>query len=778
MVAELRAPASLATSLHTEAVPSAAWLEQRILDSLQRLPEEPEAQADAARALLAKIALEIAGQPHLAYRDYFPTYVRYGVEVGALDPALLDYDLELLAQAIVPERDALLGYVALATLADRYLVRHPETRQLLEAPQALWMRVAMGLALREPRGEREQWALRWYKLMSTLHYVPSTPTLFNAGTPHHQLASCYLAEVEDSLESILSSAHEFGMLAKYAGGIGTAVSKIRAVGSPVKGINGTSGGLIPFLHLYDALLASVSQGGRRRGTMCVYLEPWHLEVEAFLDLRRNAGDPYRRTPSLNTALWIPDEFFRRVEADADWYLFDPAVAPELPELFGEAFSARYRTLCQQAANGELPRRAWRRLPARELWLQILASLMETGHPWITFKDTANHRAMLAGMIHSSNLCTEIFLPTSHEEVAVCNLGSVNLARHLRADGTMDWDQLAHTVRLAMRALDNVIDLNLYPSPRAEASNLRNRPVGLGMMGFAEVLARQGLSYNAPAAAELADQLAEFVSYHAILASHELAGERGSFPTFAQSRWARGQVPIDTIAELDERREQPIAVDRTMRLDWDIVRERVRRGMRNGAVMAIAPTATIALIAGTTPSLDPYYSNVFSRQTLSGKFLEINPVLVESLRQRGLWTALVPRLIEARGDLRQIPECPPDLVDRFPTAYQITPEAYIEVAARVQKWVDMGVSRNLYHHADRPGQLSEVYLTAWRKGLKSTYYCFVQPRMQAEQSTVAVNKARRRPQWVQLAEQDVLAQNSMHSANGAYCSLDGTCESCQ
>ncbi len=749
-------------------------IDVRMLELLQQLPDRPEAEREAADLFLARIALEADEGDSTPYAAHFVRFIERGVACGALDPRLFEFDLERLARSLDPARDRLLGYAALTTLADRYLVRHPETRRILERPQALFMRVAMGLALIEPPGERERWALRWYDLMSSLRYLPSTPTLFNAGTPHHQLASCYLAEVEDSLESILGSAYEFGLLAKFAGGIGAAVTRIRAVGSPVRGINGTSGGLIPFLHLYDALLASVSQGGRRRGTMCVYLEPWHLEVEAFLDLRRNAGDPYRRTPSLNTALWIPDEFLRRVEADEPWYLFDPALAPELVDLVGPAFSERYRMLAQQAEAGLLPRRAWRRLPARELWLAILASLMETGHPWLTFKDAGNLRSQLRGIgvIHSSNLCTEIFLPTSREEIAVCNLGSVNLARHLRDDGELDWSRLAETVRLAVRALDNVIDVNLYPSERAARSNQRNRPIGLGMMGFAEVLARRGISYADPVAAELADRIAEFLSYQAILTSCELAAERGTFPTFAQSRWAEGIVPIDTLDELERERGLPVEVDRSARLDWSMVRERVRQGLRNGAVMAIAPTATIALIAGTTPSLDPYYSNLFSRQTLSGKFLEVNPVLVEELRRRGLWERLLPELVAARGDLRAVPGCPPELVDRFPTAYQIPPGAYLEVAARVQKWVDMGVSRNLYHAADRPSQLSAAYLAAWRKGLKSTYYCFVQPRMQVEQSTVAVNKARRRPQWVQLAEQEVLG--------GTACGLDGrgTCESCQ
>ncbi|MCS7050472.1 MAG: ribonucleoside-diphosphate reductase subunit alpha [Thermomicrobium sp.] len=760
--------------LRTTAPDDLRVLEERIVTALGQLPDRPEAEREAAALLLERVAREADDGRELPYPEHFRRFLERGIACGALDPRLAEFDLGRLACALDPRRDGLLGYTAVATLADRYLVRDPETRRILERPQALFMRVAMGLALAEHPSQRTEWALRWYELMSSLRYLPSTPTLFNAGTPHHQLASCYLAEVEDSLESILGAAYEFGLLAKYAGGIGAAVTRIRAVGAPVRGINGTSGGLVPFLHLYDALIASISQGGRRRGTMCVYLEPWHLEVEAFLDLRRNAGDPYRRTHQLNTALWIPDEFMRRIEADEPWYLFDPSLAPELPDLVGRAFTERYAELCRQAEAGYFPRRAWRKLPARELWLAILASLMETGHPWLTFKDAGNLRSQLrgVGVIHSSNLCTEIFLPTNREEVAVCNLGSVNLARHCTPDGEIDWERLGDTVRLAMRALDNVIDVNLYPSERAERANERNRPVGLGMMGFAELLARRGFSYADPRAAELADRIAEFLSYRAIEASCELARERGCFPTFAASRWAEGVLPIDTLADLAADRGIPVDVDRSRTLDWDSLRVRVRGGMRNGAVMAIAPTATIALIAGTTPSLDPYYANVFSRQTLSGKFLEVNPVLVEELRRRDMWERVLPELVAARGDLRAVPSCPADLVERFPTAYQVPPEAYVEVAARVQKWVDMGVSRNLYHAADRPSQLETVYRLAWRKGLKSTYYCFVRPRMEVEQSTVVVNKARRRPQWVQLVERAVLARE------GVACGLDGSCESCQ
>lgn len=746
-------------------------LSSLVMAAVQNIAFDPDYERAAARLMLLQIFREATGTFDIDYATYFPRYIREGVERGVLHPALLQFDLERLAYAIVPERDHLLPYIGLYTLYDRYLVRDVETQQVLEAPQALWMRVAMGLALNER--DVNGWALRFYEMMSTLRYLPSTPTLFNSGTPHHQLASCYLYDVHDSLDHILESAYEFGMLAKYAGGIGTAVTKIRAVGAPVRGVNGRSGGLIPFLHMYDALIKSISQGGRRRGTMCVYLEPWHLEIEAFLDLKRNSGDPYLRTPSLNTALFIPDEFFRRVEANDDWYIFDPLYVPDLTEVYGRKFSERYLSYIAKAEAGELPRRAWRKVKARELFLKILASLMETGHPWLTFKDATNARSMLKGIgtIHSLNLCTEIALPTNRDEIAVCNLGSVNLAQHLSEDGSVDWNKLAETVKVAMRALDNVIDLNLYPSEKAKRSNLQNRPVGLGIMGFAELLARKGISYNEPEAAELADQIAEFVSYHAILTSHELAKERGSFPRFDQSEWAKGRVPIDTLDDLERERGEPVAVDRTMRLDWAMVREKVKQGMRNGAVMAIAPTATIALIAGTSPSLDPYFSNLFSRQTLSGKFVEFNPVLVAELKRLGLWERVREQLIATRGDLQELDDVPEDLKRRFPTAFQVSPEAYLRVSAKVQKWVDMAISRNFFHNARCPSDIVEVYLQAWRMGLKSTYYCFVNPRMQVEQSTVRVNKALQRPKWVVRTETEV-------ASDGAVCSLDGECESCQ
>jgi ribonucleoside-diphosphate reductase alpha chain len=727
---------------------------------LQNLHLEPDLEPVALRLRLRDLyrqALGDAEPGEATYRRAFPCYIRQAVSRGLLDRRLLDFELEALAARLVPERDELLTYTGLATLIDRYLLRElepgddpSEDSRLLETPQFFWMRVAMGLALNED--DPTTWAARFYEVMSTLRVVPSTPTLFNAGTPYPQLASCYLADVEDSMDSILASAEEFGQLAKYAGGLGASLTKLRAAGSPVRGVNGRSSGVIPFAHFYDALINAVNQGGRRRGTLAIYLEPWHLELPAFLDLKKNDGDPYQRARRANTALWIPDLFMKQVMADGDWYLFDPAVAPELSELYGPEFEAAYWRLAERAERGELPPRAWRKLRARELFREILATMQETSHPWLVFKDAGNLRSPLrhAGVVHSSNLCTEVFLPTSSEEIAVCNLASVNLVAHLTSSpGTglqLDEQKLAESVRTAIRMLDNVIDINFYPVERARRSNLQNRPVGLGVMGFADAFARLGMAYGDEASEEWTDRVVELISFHAIAASAELARERGPFPRFAGSAWSAGRLPIDTLDDLEAARGRPVTVDRSARLPWEELRAEVARGMRNGTVMAIAPTASISLIAGTSPSLDPYYAALFTRQNLSGKFLEVNRALVDELKARGLWEAVRERLVEERGDLRFIDEIPEDLKRRFPTAYQVPPEAYVRLAARAQKWVDMGISRNLYFQERALERMEAVYLTAWELGLKSTYYVFMAPRMYAEQSTVRVNKAVKRPRW--------------------------------
>lgn len=741
-------------------------LELALLQASQgRIHQDPGYERLAARLMLRRLYREALGTPEPdpdAYRAGFCRYVPQAASAGALDERLLRFDLQGLSRVLRPERDLWLPLIGVSTLADRYLVRDPETRRLLEVPQFLFMRVAMGMSLVER--DPATWAEAFYDAMSRLDYLPSTPTLFNAGTPHHQLSSCYVSDVLDSMHHILQSCEEFGKVAKYAGGLGASVTKLRAAGAPVRGINGTSSGIIPFIHLFDSLIRAVSQGGRRRGTLAVYLEPWHLEIRAFLDLKRNAGDPYLRAHSLNTALWVPDEFLLRVERDDEWYLFDPAYTPELPDLWGEAFSRAYRCRIEEARAGRIPPRAFRVESARSLFREILATLQETSHPWVAFKDASNVRSMLPGVIHSSNLCTEIHLPTSEEEMAVCNLASVNLARHVTSGG-LDWHRLRRTVRLAIRGLDNVIDLNLYPTARASRGNLRHRPVGLGLMGLAEVFARLGMRYGDEASCECTDRAVEFLSFCAIEASCQLATARGPFPSFPDSRWARGEVPIDTLQELAELRGGPV-VDRSGRLHWDALRHRVRQGIRNGTVLAIAPTATISLVAGTTPGIDPCYANLFARQTLSGKFLEFNRVLVEQLQSLGLWDRVRAQLVEERGDLERIEQIPQALRHVHRTAYQIPPEDFVRVAALAQKWVDQGVSRNLFVRDRSLDAMARLYLEAWRAGLKSTYYLFTAPRMYAEPSTVHVNKARERLRWnLELPEHAISCAPGCESCAG-------------
>lgn len=753
-----------------------AQLEETLLQvALANQRDDPEYATVARDLLLRRVYRDALASPLPTvegYRAAFETYLKEGVAQGLLDARLLNFAEA--AAWLEPERDRLVAYLGLATLADRYLVREAETARLLETPQFLFMRVALGVALLEQ--QPLEWAVRFYERMSTLRYLPGTPTLFNAGTPHHQLSSCYVYDVHDDLIHILETAHDFGLLAKYAGGVGTSVAKLRALGSPVRGVSGRSSGLIPFVNMYDALFKAIDQGGRRRGTLAVYLEPWHLELPEFLDLRRNSGDHYRRAHSIDTVLWIPDEFLRRVEADRSWTLFDPAVAEDLTELYGDTFASRYGELERQAQAGALPDRSFRVVRARETLNQILAALQETSHPWITFKDAFNARSpnKQVGVIHSSNLCTEIGLPTDKDHIAVCNLASINLARHL-ADGALDWPELETSVRLAVRQLDNVIDVNFYPSDKAARSNHQIRPVGLGVMGFAELTQALGFAYGSPEARRLTSDVFAFMNYHATDESADLAAEKGVYPAFAGSTWAHGQLTADTVAQADSERGFATQAERsTLPLDWPALREKVARGMRNSVVSAVAPTATIGLIAGTSPSLDPYFANIFARNTLSGKFLEFNPGLVRDLKARGLWEEVRDELIAERGELTAL-EVPQELKDLYQTAFQVEPDAYLDVAARAQVYVDQGISRNLYLTSRDLGEMREVYLSAWKRGLKSTYYLFVQPRMSAEQSTVAVNKTKKKPRWGGLLKRSAEA-TAPPEADA--CSVGEGCESCQ
>ncbi|MGH2705651.1 MAG: ribonucleoside-diphosphate reductase subunit alpha [Actinomycetota bacterium] len=738
-----------------------------LLDAaLTHVADDPAHSRLAARLLLFDLYKQALGKASFrdldaAHRTQFPRYVSRGVQLGLLSPLLLErFDLDTLAGALCPARDLAFRFNGLFALQERYLVRDLADGIALEVPQFLWMRVAMGVAIEEddPTGR----AHAFYEAMSTFRYIPSTPTLFNAGTPTSQLSSCFLIEAEDSMDAIGKVLCDIMQLAKYAGGIGASITKLRATGSVIHSINGRSSGPIPFVKMMDAVIAGVDQGGRRRGTLAVYMEPWHYDVERFLDLKQRTGDDSQRAHSLNTVLFLNDEFLRRVEDDQPWFLFDPKETPDLPELSGRAFSDRYRHYAEEARAGRL--RTFRTLRARELFHRMLKSLVETSHPWLTFKDPGNLRCPVAhaGPVHSSNLCTEIFLPADADHVAVCNLASVVLPTHL-GDAGLDWGALAASVRLAVRHLDDVIGANFYAIPEAARANRATRPVGLGVMGWADLLERLGIPFEADEAADLLDTLIEFVSWHAVDASADLARERGSFPAFEGSDWARGLVPVDTLAHLDADRGSPVDVPRAERMDWGLLRTKVAGGMRNGTVMAIAPTATISLIAGTSQSIEPPFALVYARNNIAGKFLEMNENLVGRLKTLGLWESVAEEMLLSRGDLSRVPGIPPEVKALFRTAYQIPPNALVRQAAVVQKWVDQGVSRNIYLTRRDPEALTAVYLGAWRAGLKSTYYAFTRPSMRAE-ATFAYDE--RRP-TAHLAE----------GSSPAPCSSE-VCEACQ
>lgn len=717
--------------------------------ALQNVHEDPAFDRIASRLLVKQMYKTVLGDTHDLFGDADPETVahlhreRFADHLhGLVDRGLVDrrlvqlFDLPTLAAALDPARDDLLDHTGLQTMRTRYLLTD-EHRRPLETPQYFWLRVSMGLSLNED--DPTAAAADFYTAMSRLEYLAAGSTLVNAGTAHPQLSNCFVMQLEDEIEHIGTSLRDVMWITKGTGGIGLSVTKLRAEGSPIRSNNTTSTGPIPFMHTIDSTLRAVSRGGKKFGALCFYMENWHLDIDQFLDLRQNSGDPYRRTRTANTALWISDEFMKRVESDADWYLFDPLDVPDLVELTGAAFSARYAEYVAQAESGELVR--WRKLKAREQFRAILVTLQTTSHPWLTWKDTINTRALNdnTGTIHLSNLCTEICLPQDRENIAVCNLASVNLSAHLGPAG-LDWDTLARSTRSAVRQLDNLIDITLSAVPESEASNRANRAVGLGMLGFTDVLERLGLAYDSPQACDLVDRITEFISWHAIDASCDLARERGTYPNFAGSGWSRGLVPIDTLDRLADDRGVPVEVDRTARLDWDHLRVRVRGGVRNATLMAIAPTASIGLVAGTTPGLDPRFSQLFSRATSSGKFLEVNRNLVADLKDLGLWEQVRGELLRQQGDLQQLEDVPDRLKHVYRTSFQLDPAAFVRIAARAQKWIDQAISRNIYLASRDIGAMVELYSAAWRMGVKTTYYLHMQPRHTAEQSTVRVNKA--------------------------------------
>ena len=669
------------------------------------------------------------------YPQALTAYVKKGIELELLDSALLSFDLARLGAALIPERDHLFGYLGLQTLYDRYFIHSNEIR--FELPQVFFMRVAMGLSINED--DKNARAIEFYTLLSSFDYMSSTPTLFNSGTLRPQLSSCYLTTVPDDLDGIFGAIHDNAMLSKWAGGLGNDWTPVRALGSYIKGTNGKSQGVVPFLKVVNDTAVAVNQGGKRKGAVCAYLETWHLDIEEFLELRKNTGDDRRRTHDMNTANWVPDLFMKRVFQDGEWTLFSPADTPDLHDLYGTAFEDRYEYYERLAAEGKL--KLHKKVRAQDLWRKMLSMLFETGHPWITFKDPCNLRSpqQHVGVVHSSNLCTEITLNTNRDEIAVCNLGSVNLNQHI-VDGQLDHTKLERTIKTAVRMLDNVIDINYYSVPQAKNSNTQHRPVGLGIMGFQDALYTLRVPYASNEAVEFADRSMEAVSYFAIKASSELAEERGSYATYQGSLWSQGVLPIDSVQILAEQRgEEFIDVDRSQTLDWDSMRTRVTtRGMRNSNVMAIAPTATIANITDASQSIEPTYQNLYVKSNLSGEFTVVNPYLVHDLKKRGLWDAvMVNDLKYFDGSVQQIDRIPADLKALYATAFEVEPRWLVDAASRRQKWIDQAQSLNLYIAGASGKKLDVTYRMAWYRGLKTTYYLRALSATSTEKSTVAI-----------------------------------------
>ncbi len=713
-----------------------------VLAAASFIEREPAYSYLAARFLLQQVYKEVIGRSirgddlDTAYRQAFVLGIREGARSGALDERMKGFDLELLAASLRPERDHLFQYLGVQTLYDRYFLR--DGARSVETPQAFWMRVAMGLAVAEP--DRDQRALEFYDLLSNLYYVASTPTLFHAGTSHPQLSSCYLTTIEDDLKHIFKSLGQNAQLSKWSGGLGNDWSNIRATGARIKSTNVESQGVVPFLKIANDVTMAINRSGKRRGATCAYLETWHYDIEDFLDLRRNTGDERRRTHDMNTANWIPDLFMKRVADDGEWTLLSPDEVPDLHDLYGRAFEERYQHYERKARSGELA--LFKVVQARSLWRKMLTMLFETGHPWITFKDACNVRSPQdhVGVIHSSNLCTEITLNTSAEETAVCNLGSVNLARHV-SGGELDAERLGRTVQTAIRMLDNVVDINFYPTPEARNSNLKHRPIGLGLMGFQDALFQLDVPFESPRALELADRTQEVISFHAIFASSKLAAERGAYPSYAGSKWDRGLLPLDTVDLLEAERGVPIEVSRAQHLDWTPVREHVRRhGMRNSNTMAIAPTATISNIAGCFPCIEPIYKNIYVKANISGEFTVVNSYLVGDLKRLGLWSdEMLERLKYCDGNVGLIEEVPEELQAKYKEAFEIDPLWCLKLTAARCKWIDQSQSHNVFVKGTSGKLLSDIYMAAWRCGLKTTYYLRSLAASQIEKSTVDASK---------------------------------------
>jgi ribonucleoside-diphosphate reductase alpha chain len=760
-----------------------------------RIEQEPNYSYVAARLLLDSLRSEAlsflghgffeATQDEMAdrYAEYFADYVKRGAELELLSPELTRFDLQRLGAALKPERDLQFTYLGLQTLYDRYFIHAKGVR--FELPQAFFMRVAMGLAINEI--DRESKAIEFYDLLSSFDFMSSTPTLFNSGTLRPQLSSCYLTTVPDDLDGIFGAIKDDALLSKYAGGLGNDWTRVRAMGSHIKGTNGKSQGVVPFLKVANDTAVAVNQGGKRKGAMCAYLETWHLDIEEFLELRKNTGDDRRRTHDMNTANWVPDLFMKRVAEEGDWTLFTPSDTPDLHDLTGEAFEKRYLEYEAKADRGEIT--LYKRLPATQLWRKMLSMLFETGHPWITFKDPCNLRYTNRhmGMVHSSNLCTEITLHTNDNEIAVCNLGSVNLSNHITEDGVLDAHKLEKTISTAMRMLDNVIDINYYSVPQARRSNLRHRPVGLGIMGFQDTLYKLRIPYASDEAVSFADKSMELVSYYAIKSSADLAEERGRYSSFEGSLWSQGILPYDSMALVEQGRGGYLQQDRSSTLDWDALRERVKTvGMRNSNTMAIAPTATISNICGVSQSIEPTYQNLFVKSNLSGEFTVVNPYLVNDLKKLDLWDAvMINDLKYYDGSVQKIERIPDDLKRIYATAFEVDPRWLVEAASRRQKWIDQAQSLNLYMSEPSGKKLDNLYKLAWIRGLKTTYYLRTMGATHVEKSTAfdgKLNAVKTDP------IDDAIPGMKHHPADAAYaeaasgvkmCSIDDPeCEACQ
>lgn len=670
------------------------------------------------------------------YRKSFISTIITGIELELLDSRLADFDLEYLSQQLVLERDELFDYMGVNTLYRRYFLKY-ESRHI-ELAQSFWMRIAMGLAFNE--SDKNKAAVEFYHVMSSLHYVPSTPTLLHSGLLRPQLSSCFLSTVEDDLHNIFKSYSDSAQLAKWSGGVAVDWSNIRACGAMIDSIKTESQGVVPFLKINNDVVAAINRSGKRRSAAVVYLETWHLEIEDFIDLRKNTGDERRRTHDINTANWIPDLFMKRVIADEQWTLFSPEETPDLHHLYGKAFEKRYVEYEEMVKLNAI--HMYKTMPARELWRKMLSRLFETGHPWITFKDPCNIRSPQdhVGVVHSSNLCTEITLNTSAEEIAVCNLGSINLAYHV-ANGKLDEEKVRKTIATAVRMLDNVIDINYYPVKETQTSNIRHRPVGLGMMGFQDLLYQVGINFTSQQALEFADEVMELISYHAILTSSQLAKERGAYSSYKGSKWDRNIFPQDTIDLLEKERGVAVEVKRGGKRDWSPVRKHVQEfGMRNSNVMAIAPTATIANISGVFPSIEPIYKNIYVKTNMSGEFTVVNTYLVDDLKSRGLWDQEMLELLKYYdGNVQMIDAIPQELKDKYKEAFEIDPLHLINITASRGKWVDQSISHNVFMRGVSGKMLNDIYIEAWKAGLKTTYYLRTLGASQIEKASLDANK---------------------------------------